>query len=170
MISSRPSPEERTISAYSRCCSFSGVSSSSPVMPITPFSGVRSSWLTVATNIDLAFEASTAWSRASALASRGPPGFAEREHQPHDDGDDALLAEHQRQQVGPLEVVDDQHARREQAQRDRRDDRRRRARPRRLRARRGDPGREADQRAAPTGQVTSSSAVGHIGVVAGLQR
>ena len=65
------------------------VSSSRPVIPITPLSGVRSSWLTVATNIDL-------------RSMRRPPGrararwprrlsrhVAERDHQAHRDRDDA---------------------------------------------------------------------------------
>jgi hypothetical protein len=60
MISSSPSPDERTISAYSRCWAPSGVSSRSSLIPMTPLSGVRSSWLTVATNMDFAFDASTA--------------------------------------------------------------------------------------------------------------
>ena len=42
--------ELRTVSAYSRCSAVSGVSSSSPVMPMTPFIGVRISWLMLARN------------------------------------------------------------------------------------------------------------------------
>ena len=36
MIVSSPSPERRTVSAYSRCSSVSSVSSRRPVIPITP--------------------------------------------------------------------------------------------------------------------------------------
>ena len=50
------SPEVRTASAYSRCSSLRSVSSSRPLMPITPFSGVRISWLMLATNSDLSRE------------------------------------------------------------------------------------------------------------------
>ncbi len=66
MIPSSVSPEEEIVSAYSRCHSSSSVSSSSSLMPITPFIGVRISWLTLATNIDFSRDASSAWSRASA--------------------------------------------------------------------------------------------------------
>ena len=52
MIVSSASPEPRTVSAYSRCSGLSSVSSSSPVMPITPFIGVRISWLMLARNSD----------------------------------------------------------------------------------------------------------------------
>jgi len=48
----------------------------SRAFPITPDSGVRSSWPTVATNTDLAFDASTAASRASALRLASSASFA----------------------------------------------------------------------------------------------
>ena len=61
MIARSPSPDRRMVSAYSRCIPVSSVSSSSPVMPITPFIGVRISWLMVARNSDFArFAASAA--------------------------------------------------------------------------------------------------------------
>ena len=41
-------PELRTVSAYSRCSAVSEVSRRSPVMPSTPFMGVRISWLIMA--------------------------------------------------------------------------------------------------------------------------
>ena len=69
MTSSSTSPEEEIVSAYSRCSSLSSVSSSRSVMPITPFIGVRISWLTLATNIDFMRDASSASSRASASSS-----------------------------------------------------------------------------------------------------
>ena len=50
------SPERRTVFAYSLCSALSSVSRRSPVIPITPFMGVRISWLIVARN----------WLRASA--------------------------------------------------------------------------------------------------------
>ena len=46
--------------------SASGESSSTPVMPITPFMGVRISWLMVAGNALLASLAASAWARARA--------------------------------------------------------------------------------------------------------
>ena len=46
--------------AYSRCSPSRSVSSSRPVMPITPFIGVRISWLMFATNSDFSRDASTA--------------------------------------------------------------------------------------------------------------
>ena len=66
MIVSSASPEAEIASAYSRCASSSSVSSRSSLIPITPFIGVRISWLTLATNIDFIREASSASSRASA--------------------------------------------------------------------------------------------------------
>ncbi len=66
ITTSRPSPLWRITSVNSRCSSVSGVSSSRLVMPITPFMGVRISWLMVARNADLASAACS----ASSLASR----------------------------------------------------------------------------------------------------
>ena len=66
---SSASPEWRTVSAYSRCSGVSGVSSSSPVMPMTPFIGVRISWLIVARNSLLARLAASAASRACRSSS-----------------------------------------------------------------------------------------------------
>ena len=54
MIVSRASPELRIVSTKSRCSEVSSVSSSSPVIPITPFIGVRISWLMLARNSLLA--------------------------------------------------------------------------------------------------------------------
>ena len=41
-------------------------------MPMTPFIGVRISWLMLARKSDLSREASVAWSRASAMAASAP--------------------------------------------------------------------------------------------------
>ncbi len=46
----RPSPLCRMTSANSFCWGDSGVSSNSEVMPMTPFIGVRISWLIMARN------------------------------------------------------------------------------------------------------------------------
>ena len=67
MVSSA-SPEACTVSANSRCSAPRSVSSSSEVMPSTPFIGVRISWLMLARNSDFSCEASRAWSRAAARA------------------------------------------------------------------------------------------------------
>ena len=64
MISSRACPEPAMISAYSRCSAVRSVSSSRRVMPITPFMGVRISWLMLAMNWVLRRSASSAWRRA----------------------------------------------------------------------------------------------------------
>ncbi len=66
MIVSRASPESSTASTKSRCSLDSGVSSSSRVIPMTPFMGSRISWLMVARNSDfasLARAAAEAWLR-----------------------------------------------------------------------------------------------------------
>ena len=61
MTSSSASPEFAAVSAYSRWLRASGPSSSSSsVIPITPLSGVRISWLMLARNSDFEREASTA--------------------------------------------------------------------------------------------------------------
>ena len=61
MTPSSASLELAAVCAYSRCCAVSSVvESSSSVMPITPFSGVRISWLMLARNSDFEREASTA--------------------------------------------------------------------------------------------------------------
>ena len=54
----------RIVCAYSRWMSSKGVSKRRPVMPITPFIGVRTSWLTLARNADLAWLAASATSLA----------------------------------------------------------------------------------------------------------
>ena len=54
--------------AKSRWSSVSGVSSSSPLMPITAFIGVRISWLIVARKALLASLAASAWARASCVS------------------------------------------------------------------------------------------------------
>ncbi len=64
MMVSRLSAEDRTVSAYSLCSSSRSVSSSSPVMPMTPFMGVRISWDMFARNSDFARLASSAASFA----------------------------------------------------------------------------------------------------------
>ena len=70
MTPSSACPAPRTPSAYWRCNVSSSVVSSRSVMPITPFIGVRISWLIVARNVDLARDASSAASRASASSWR----------------------------------------------------------------------------------------------------
>ena len=57
-------PAVRIPSTKSRCAGSSSVSASRSDRPITPFIGVRISWLIVARNCDFMREASTAWSRA----------------------------------------------------------------------------------------------------------
>ena len=66
MMSSSASAEVLTISRYSRCSGCCGASSSSSVMPSTPFIGVRISWLMLARNSLLARLAAS----AAVLASR----------------------------------------------------------------------------------------------------
>ncbi len=65
MIVSSASPLSRIVVAISRWSSDSGVSSSTPLMPITPFIGVRISWLIVARKALLASLAASAAARAS---------------------------------------------------------------------------------------------------------
>ena len=60
MMVSSASPESRIVEAKSRWSSVSGVSSSSPLMPITAFIGVRISWLIVARKALLASLAASA--------------------------------------------------------------------------------------------------------------
>ena len=69
MIVRRLSPLLRTTSSSSRCSSSRTVSSTSPVIPITAFIGVRISWLIIARNEDFARVASRAASRACAISS-----------------------------------------------------------------------------------------------------
>ena len=69
MIVSNASPEVRIVSAKSRCSSLSGVSMSSPLMPITALSGVRISWLMAARNELLASFACSAAVRACPASS-----------------------------------------------------------------------------------------------------
>ena len=88
MITSSASPLVRTVSAKSRCSCVSSVSSSSPVMPMTAFIGVRISCDIVARNADFAAVAASASARAvtssasrSAAASRArssAPAIASR--------------------------------------------------------------------------------------------
>ena len=59
----------RIVSAYSRCSPAMGVSSSRPLIPMTPFSGVRISWLIVARNSDLARLAASASCRRRAISA-----------------------------------------------------------------------------------------------------
>mmetsp|Transcript_21109 Transcript_21109/g.81936 ORF Transcript_21109/g.81936 Transcript_21109/m.81936 type:complete len:221 (-) Transcript_21109:3398-4060(-) len=63
------SAESRMVWACSRWSGFSGVSSNSPLMPITPFMGVRISWLIVARKALLAWLAASAAARAADAAS-----------------------------------------------------------------------------------------------------
>ena len=69
MIVSRASPLSRMVVARSRWSSFSGVSSSTPLIPITPFIGVRISCDIVARNALLASLADSAASRARCSAA-----------------------------------------------------------------------------------------------------
>ncbi len=69
MIESKLSPESRTVSAYFFCSSVRGVPSRSSVIPITPFMGVRISWLMFARKALLARFAAS----ASSLAARSRP-------------------------------------------------------------------------------------------------
>ena len=69
MIPSSASPAVRTPCAYSRWRASRSVESSRPVSPITPFMGVRISWLIVARNDDFAREAASASSRAAASST-----------------------------------------------------------------------------------------------------
>ena len=65
MMATRASPDWRAIPRYSRWTSWSGVSSSSVIIPSTPFIGVRISWLMVARKPPLAAVATSAFRRAS---------------------------------------------------------------------------------------------------------
>ncbi len=69
MMCSSASAEVLTISRYCRCSGGCGASSSSSVMPSTPFIGVRISWLMLATNSLLARLALSAASVASRRAA-----------------------------------------------------------------------------------------------------
>ena len=69
-ISSSAAPDSRTVSAKLRCFLVIWVSSSRPVMPMTPLMGVRISWLMVAMNSDFARFAASAWLRASMSSRR----------------------------------------------------------------------------------------------------
>ena len=69
MMPSRFLPERCTVSAYLRWLLVSPVSSSSSVMPSTPFIGVRISWLILARNELFAWFAASAASRAMRSAS-----------------------------------------------------------------------------------------------------
>ena len=60
MTASKASPEERIMRTYSSWRASSGVSMRASVMPITPFIGVRISWLMLARNADLSRELSSA--------------------------------------------------------------------------------------------------------------
>ena len=69
MMPSRFLPERCTVSAYLRWVLVRPVSSSSSVMPSTPFIGVRISWLILARNELFAWFAASAASRARRSAS-----------------------------------------------------------------------------------------------------
>ena len=69
MIASRIWPLERMVSVTSRCEASSGVADSSSAMPITPFIGVRISWLMLARNWLLARLAASALAVAPASAA-----------------------------------------------------------------------------------------------------
>ena len=64
MTSSRATPERRTVSSSDCCLADRLVLSSSSVIPRTPFSGVRISWLMLARNLDFATLAASAASLA----------------------------------------------------------------------------------------------------------
>ena len=66
MTSKSARPEAWMVASASRCSSVSGVAARTSVIPMTPFMGVRISWLIAARNSDLARAAAT----ASSLASR----------------------------------------------------------------------------------------------------
>ncbi len=84
MIVSSESPESRMVVAKSRWSSVNGVSSSSPLMPMTAFIGVRISWLIVARKALL----------ASLAASAGGAGLLRLVEQPGVlDGDHGLVGE-----------------------------------------------------------------------------
>ncbi len=65
MIASSASPDAASASTYSSWTGSRSVSRSRLAIPITPFSGVRISWLMLATKSDFSREAASAWSRAS---------------------------------------------------------------------------------------------------------
>ena len=69
MMPSRVSPAPWRFSVSRRWWSSSWVRSSRSVSPITPFIGVRISWLIVARNSDFSRDASIASSRASASSA-----------------------------------------------------------------------------------------------------
>jgi len=69
MISSSARPDWSMTSAYSRCSGERPVSRRSRVIPMTPFIGVRISWLMFATNSDLSREDSRAAWRARTRTS-----------------------------------------------------------------------------------------------------
>ncbi len=69
MISRSARPDTSMTSAYSRCSGVRPVSRRRRVIPITPFMGVRISWLMFATNSDLRREASSAACRARTRTS-----------------------------------------------------------------------------------------------------
>ena len=64
MIRSKDSEDDFTIPTYSRCSASNVVSNNRSVMPITPFMGVRISWLILAKKSDLARLAASADSLA----------------------------------------------------------------------------------------------------------
>ncbi len=70
MMVSRLSADFFTSSRYSRCLALRSVSRASAVMPITPFMGVRISWLITARNSLLAWLAACAACMASCRAWR----------------------------------------------------------------------------------------------------
>ena len=72
MIVSSASPDVRIVSAKSRCSSSSGVSSSSPLMPMIALSGVRISWLIAARKLLFASFACSAAARASSAVGEEP--------------------------------------------------------------------------------------------------
>ena len=69
MIPRRASPEVRTPLAYWRWMSVSELSRRRPVRPMTPFMGVRISWLIVARKSDFCRDDARASSRASASSA-----------------------------------------------------------------------------------------------------
>ena len=69
MMVSKASPEDRIVSTNPDCSASSGVSASRLVIPITPFMGVRISWLMLARNSLFAFVAASAASFASISAA-----------------------------------------------------------------------------------------------------
>jgi PAS domain S-box-containing protein len=62
-------PDVRSVLTHRRCCASRSLPSSRSLIPMTPFIGVRISWLMLARKLDFIFEASRASSRALASSA-----------------------------------------------------------------------------------------------------